>query len=157
MKKTILFGLLLIGFAVQAQPQWPAITQTAKPWTRWWWMGSSVDNQNLTRLLEQYERAGLGGVEITPIYGVKGEEKSFIPFLSPIWMDRLGHTLSEAKRLKLGVDLAQASDGSATRTVLEHLGCYLIKRHATLVTLFGPRSSAQSLHHALVVAARSVV
>lgn len=54
-------------------------------------------------------------------------------------------------------DLAQASDGSATRTVLEHLGCYLIKRHATLVTLFGPRSSAQSLHHALVVAARSVV
>ncbi len=109
MKKTILFGLLLVGFAAQAQPQWPAMTQTAKPWTRWWWMGSAVDNQNLTRLLEQYERAGLGGVEITPIYGVKGEEKSFIPFLSPTWMDRLGHTLNEAKRLKLGVDLAQAS------------------------------------------------
>ena len=109
MKKTIFFGLLLIGCAAQAQPQWPAMTQTAKPWTRWWWMGSAVDNQNLTRLMEQYKQAGLGGVEITPIYGVKGEEKSFIPFLSPTWMDRLGHTLAEAKRLNLGVDLAQAS------------------------------------------------
>lgn len=110
MKKYIFLPLLLIGFVAQAQrPQWPVITQQAKPWTRWWWMGSAVDNQNLTRLMEQYERAGLGGVEITPIYGVKGEEKSFIEFLSPTWMDRLGHTLNEAKRLKLGVDLAQAS------------------------------------------------
>ncbi len=110
MKKYIFLPLLLIVFFAQAQrPQWPVITQQAKPWTRWWWMGSAVDNQNLTRLMEQYERAGLGGVEITPIYGVKGEEKSLIEFLSPTWMDRLGHTLNEAKRLKLGVDLAQAS------------------------------------------------
>lgn len=54
-------------------------------------------------------------------------------------------------------DLAQAAEGSATRTVLEHLGCYLIKRHDSLVTLYGPRSSAESLHHALLVAARSVM
>ena len=54
-------------------------------------------------------------------------------------------------------DLGQAASGSATRTVMEHLGCYLIKRSDTLITLYGPRSSAQSLHHALVVAAKSVL
>ncbi len=54
-------------------------------------------------------------------------------------------------------DLASAVIGAATRTVLEHLGCYLIKRSEVLVTVYGPRSSAQSLHHALIVAAKSVL
>ena len=54
-------------------------------------------------------------------------------------------------------DLAHAPVGVATRTVMEHLGCYLIKRAEGLVTVYGPRSSAQSLHHALVVAAQSVI
>ncbi|QKZ14364.1 glycosyl hydrolase [Spirosoma sp. KUDC1026] len=89
--------------------RWPAITQQTKPWTRWWWMGSAVTPGDLTTLLTQYQQAGLGGVEITPIYGVKGTEQQFINFLSPTWMDRLDHTLTEAKRLNLGVDMAQAS------------------------------------------------
>jgi sarcosine oxidase subunit gamma len=54
-------------------------------------------------------------------------------------------------------DLAKAPAGAATRTVMEHLGCYLIKRSDTLVTIYGPRSSAQSLHHALIVAAQLVL
>ncbi len=99
----------LLSFDGIAQPVWPAMTQQAKPWTRWWWMGSAVNNADLTRLLTEYQKAGLGGVEITPIYGVKGAEKQFINFLSPRWMDRLAHTLTTAKRLDLGVDLAQAS------------------------------------------------
>ena len=40
--------------------------------------------------------------------------------------------------------------------VIEHLGCYLIKRRQGEVTLYGPRSSAQSLLHALETAATSV-
>ncbi|MBI1173584.1 sarcosine oxidase subunit gamma [bacterium] len=54
-------------------------------------------------------------------------------------------------------DLRAAPDGAATRTMIEHLGCYLIRRSAALVTVYGPRSSAGSLHHALVQAAKSVV
>lgn len=50
-------------------------------------------------------------------------------------------------------DLATAPDGAATRTVIEHMGCYLIKRSSTQVTVYGARSSAQSLHHALHLAA----
>lgn len=54
-------------------------------------------------------------------------------------------------------DLATAMDGAATRTVIDHLGCYLIKRSATLVTVYGPRSSAQNLYHAMIVAAKSIL
>lgn len=54
------------------------------------------------------------------------------------------------------VDLAAAPVGFASRTVIDHLGCYLIKRAAGEVTLYGPRSSAASLLHALEVAATSV-
>ena len=69
-------------------------------------MGSSVDEANLTRLLEQYQEAGLGGVEITPIYGVAGHEDDFVEYLSGDWADLLSHTLKEAERLGLGVDMA---------------------------------------------------
>lgn len=89
--------------------EWPLITKESKPWTRWWWFGSAVNEQDLTAALEAYQKAGLGGVEITPIYGVRGEESRFIDFLSPKWMKMFTHTLREAKRLGLGVDLANAS------------------------------------------------
>jgi hypothetical protein len=84
---------------------WPAETQTQKPWTRWWWLGSAVDKPNLTRELEEFARNGIGGVEICPIYGAKGAEDRFIDFLSPEWMEMLAHTTREAKRLGLGVDM----------------------------------------------------
>ena len=89
--------------------EWPAITSETKPWTRWWWHGSAVAEKDLTCMLEAYQKAGLGGMEITPIYGVRGKEDQFINYLSPEWMEKLVFTLQEAKRLDLGVDLANAS------------------------------------------------
>lgn len=55
------------------------------------------------------------------------------------------------------LDLGQLPDGFASRTVMEHLGVYLIRHSATAVTLYGPRSSAQGLLHALEVTAKSVI
>jgi hypothetical protein len=114
MKKRLALSLLLSAalppLRAHAQaPAWPAITQQNRPWTRWWWEGSAVNPQDLSHLLTQYQQAGLGGVEITAIYGVKGAESQFIDFLSPKWMDMLTHTLTDGKRLGLGVDVAQAS------------------------------------------------
>jgi hypothetical protein len=77
-----------------------------KPWTRWWWPASAVDQENLTRELTAYADAGLGGVEITPIYGAKGYEQRFIPFLSPKYVEMLAFTGAEAKRLGMVVDMA---------------------------------------------------
>ncbi|CAN5861404.1 glycosyl hydrolase [soil metagenome] len=100
--------LLLLGcrsatqVAVQSPPTAPPQN---RPWTRWWWMGSAVDKENITYQLEQFREAGIGGVEITPIYGVKGWENKNIPYLSPAWMEMLRYTCAEAGRLGLGVDL----------------------------------------------------
>jgi sarcosine oxidase, subunit gamma len=55
------------------------------------------------------------------------------------------------------IDLAIKPIGFATRTVIEHLGVYLIKRSDLKITLYGPRASAQSLLHALEVTAKSVM
>lgn len=85
---------------------WPELTRENKPWTRWWWPGSAVDKASITLRLEQYAAAGLGGVEITPIYGAKGAESRYIDFLSPKWVEMLEFTGQEAKRLGLGVDMA---------------------------------------------------
>lgn len=97
---------LLAANTASAQVKWPAVTQNAKPWTRWWWEGSAVTTGGLTAAMEKYKAAGLGGLEITPIYGVKGHESEFIPFLSPKWMQMLNFTLKEGKRLGLGIDMA---------------------------------------------------
>jgi hypothetical protein len=105
----LLFFLSLVFLSIKAQTPWPEITQTAKPWTRWWWQGSAVDTSNLAWNLQQYQQAGLGGVEITPIYGVHGYENRFIDFLSPKWMEMFQYTLNESKKLGLGVDLANAT------------------------------------------------
>jgi len=99
-------GMFGLGFA---QVQWPAVTSQTKPWSRWWWLGSQVKKVDLTTVMEQYQQAGLGGLEITPIYGVQHEEDQYIPFLTPQWMDVFDHTLKEAKRLNLGIDLANAT------------------------------------------------
>jgi sarcosine oxidase, subunit gamma len=55
------------------------------------------------------------------------------------------------------LDLSVLPDGHASRTVIDHLGCYLVKRSANLITLYGPRSSANSMLHALEVTAKSVI
>lgn len=85
---------------------WPEVTQENKPWTRWYWPGSAVDKAGLTRQLETIEAAGIGGVEIEPIYGARGYEDKYIDFLSPRWMEMLEHTGREGQRLGLGVDMA---------------------------------------------------
>jgi hypothetical protein len=84
---------------------WPKATIECKPWTRWWWLGSAVDKENITALLENYRDAGIGGVEICPIYGAKGYEQKFIEFLTPKWVEMLAWTTSEGKRLGVGVDM----------------------------------------------------
>ena len=101
--------ILLTATVATAQLKWPAITSQTKPWTRWWWEGSAVNPKDLTWNLEQYKAAGLGGVEITPIYGIYGFEKQFVNFLSPQWIQLFKHSLTEAKRLGLGVDLANGT------------------------------------------------
>lgn len=106
---SLLLFLFIKCFGSVAQPTWKPITQQQKPWSRWWWEGNAVNPKDLTFNMETYQKVGLGGLEVTPIYGVKGYESQFIDFLSPKWVDMFKHTLQEGKRLNLGIDLANAS------------------------------------------------
>ncbi|WP_224998987.1 glycosyl hydrolase [Cesiribacter sp. SM1] len=87
------------------QEVWPPVKEETKPWTRWWWMGSAVDEKNVSNLLEQYAKAGIGGVEIAPIYGAMGYEDRYLQYLSPQWMQMLNYTVQKADSLSMGVDL----------------------------------------------------
>jgi hypothetical protein len=100
----ILFCLFTDCFGQQVA--WPNSTRETKPWSRWWWHGSAVTKEGITAELEAFKKAGLGGLEITPIYGVHSFEKRFVDYLSPQWLDVLKHTLAEAERLDLGIDMA---------------------------------------------------
>jgi hypothetical protein len=92
-----LFLPLFIFLCLHANSQsWPASDSITKPWTRWWWLGSAVNEKGLEYNLEALRAAGIGGVEITPIYGIKGQEQAFVPFLTDRWLDLLSHTLQVA-------------------------------------------------------------
>ncbi|MCA9262419.1 MAG: hypothetical protein KDA60_01165 [Planctomycetales bacterium] len=107
---------------------WPVLTQTSRPWTRWWWHGSAVDEAELTRLLETYRDAGIGGVEITCIYGVKGNAERNREYRSDAWVAAIRHVAREAQRLGMGVDLPAGSGwrmGGPTVT-MEHANSKVI-------------------------------
>lgn len=112
----LLFGLLTLSLSGylyvtdkrDACPQstnWYPIESIHRPYVRWWWLGSAVDREGLTYNLEAFADKGFGGVEITPIYGVQGNEANDIDYLSPRWMEMLRHTLAEGERLGLGIDM----------------------------------------------------
>jgi hypothetical protein len=104
-----LFAILVNTAMAFAQPPWPVITKECKPGARWWWPGSIVTATDLTAAMEKYNKAGLGGLELTVIYGVRGQEDKFIPYLSPKWMEMFVHTLKEGKWLDMNIDLSNAS------------------------------------------------
>lgn len=82
-----------------------AYADDAAPGTRWWWLGSAVDTANIRWNMEQYASHGIGAVEITPLYGVKGNKANNIDFLSPKWMEMLRYVQAQGKRLNIEVDM----------------------------------------------------
>ena len=79
-KQIVTIAALAMSLNMFAQ-QWPVPNQEAKPGTRWWWLGSAVTENDLKWNLRQFADHGIGAIEITPIYGVQGNEKNNIPFL----------------------------------------------------------------------------
>ena len=85
---------------------WPTQTTEARPGTRWWWLGSAVDQENLKWNLAEYGKHGIGAVEITPIYGVQDNQANNISYLSDEWMAMLRYTTEQANRNGIEVDMA---------------------------------------------------
>lgn len=72
--------------------------------------------------------------------------------------DLEGPRCHDALERVCNADIRTMPQGQATRTRLEHLGCFLLCRETdTHFSILGPRSSAGSLYHALTTAAKSVI
>ena len=91
---------------LSASALWPEVTQTAKPASRWWWLGSAVDKENLDWNIREYARTGLGELEITPIYGVQGNDANDIPFLSPEWMEMFRYCTQVGDEVGIKIDMS---------------------------------------------------
>ncbi|MBR1548247.1 MAG: glycosyl hydrolase family 2, partial [Prevotella sp.] len=101
-----LISLVYCGIAAVHAQQWPTPQQEAKAGARWWWMGSAVDKDNLDWTMQQYADHGIGALEITPLYGVQGNQKNNIPYLSDKWMEMLRHVQANGKKMGIEVDMA---------------------------------------------------
>lgn len=108
-KRGKIMGLLVMLIAsttmAQTVAQWPEVTREAKPGSRWWWMGSAVDGENLERNIKAYAQTGIGTLEITPIYGVTGNEGNELSYLSNGWMNALKICQEAGKTQGVDIDM----------------------------------------------------
>ncbi|MGQ9916139.1 MAG: glycosyl hydrolase [Bryobacteraceae bacterium] len=80
---------------------------------RWWWFGPAVTHQELARELEAMKAAGIGGVEIQPVYPLTLDDAAAglrnLRYLSPEFLEALRFTQVKARQLGLRVDLTLGS------------------------------------------------
>jgi sarcosine oxidase subunit gamma len=89
----------------------------------------------------------------------KAKDIASITDQSEAWcrFDLTGDRLADVFERLCNADLRRFEGGEAVRTSIEHLGCFLICRTPQHVSVLGPRSSAGSLHHAILTAMRSAL
>ena len=100
-----MMAMVLATMAIFAQ-EWPEAKPEAKAGARWWWLGSAVDKENLRWTMQEYANHGIGALEITPIYGVQGNQSRNIPYLSDQWMEMLREVQQNGRDLGIEVDMA---------------------------------------------------
>jgi hypothetical protein len=107
------------GSGAQADPLaalrgiWREPPADARPMMRWWWFGPAVTPAGLDRELQAMRDAGLGGVEVQPVYPLVPDapERGIVnhPYLSKPFLEALRHSAETAKRLGLRFDLTLGS------------------------------------------------
>ena len=74
-----------------------------------------------------------------------------------VWFDLDGPLCVPAFERLSAANVRAMQAGEVTRTAIDHLGCFLLCHQASnRFSVIGPRSSAQSLHHALITAVQAV-
>jgi alpha-L-rhamnosidase len=85
----------------------------AKPMMRWWWFGGAVTKPELEKELQDMHNAGIGGVEIQPVYplALDDEAKGIknLPYLSPEFLDAISFANQTAHSLGMRVDITLGS------------------------------------------------
>jgi hypothetical protein len=85
----------------------------ARPMMRWWWFGPAVTKPELKKELETMAGAGIGGVEIQPVYPLMIDDASKgiknLQYMSPEFLDDVGYANETARALGLRVDITLGS------------------------------------------------
>ena len=80
---------------------------------RWWWFGPAVTKSELEREMHLMKDAGIGGVEVQPVYPLSLDDETLgiktLPFLSDDFLDALHFTSEKARELGLRFDLTLGS------------------------------------------------
>jgi alpha-L-rhamnosidase len=85
----------------------------AEPMMRWWWFGPSVEKPELQRELETMRGAGIGGVEIQPVYPLALDDPAKgirnFPYLSDEFLGDVGFANKTARGLGMRVTITLGS------------------------------------------------
>ena len=96
--------LLVTGFPSTAAPGtleagFRNPPRSAGPHTWWHWMNGNITREGITADLEAMKRIGLGGAQIFDVDC--GIPAGPVKFMTPEWLDMVGHAAAEADRLGL--------------------------------------------------------
>jgi len=123
--------MALVATLTEAQPSspsWPAVSREMKPGSRWWWMGSAVDEQNLKRNMTEYD-----GSEAVMTLELPGRSQFYVYRMMQLYRPKAGSSAVNAPLLKP----AAASDGFYTlqglRVSHPRRGLYLRKGRKVLL------------------------
>ncbi len=115
-----LFLLLLLPAALLAQDSITSLRQgflnppdAAKAMMRWWWFGPAVVKPELEKELVTMRDAGIGGVEIQPVYPLMLDDPAKgivnLRYLSPEFLDDISFVNQKAHELGLRVSITLGS------------------------------------------------
>ena len=117
-----IFALQLLAFPAgsQSSPGLDGLHQAfanppdnARIMMRWWWFGPAVEKPELERELRVMKAAGIGGVEIQPVYPLELDDAKIgfqnTPYLSDEFLADIRFASQTAKSLGLRVDITLGS------------------------------------------------
>ncbi len=85
----------------------------ARPMMRWWWFGPATEKPELQKELETMRGAGIGGVEIQPVYPLMLDDPAKgitnYSYMSPEFLDDVSFANRIARSLGLRVDITLGS------------------------------------------------
>ncbi len=76
---------------------------SARPWVYWTWIDGNINQAGITADLEAMQRVGLGGALILDVS--QSTPPGSVRFFDPQWQALFKHTLAEAKRLGLEINV----------------------------------------------------
>jgi hypothetical protein len=109
-----LLGLLtnLVSGADDFEKSFANPPDSARPMVFWFWLNGNVTEEGITADLEAMKRVGLGGALWMWGGGINKDAPGPVKLMDPQWWNLMRHTVREADRLGLKINLSNGSGWS---------------------------------------------